>query len=149
MDPGFVNMVQKTQTSHLPDPYDPTPAEQGISVYYTECNIGGISFAIIEDRKFKSAPAALLPNADIVNGWPQNQSWNDEWNSRITGASLLGGRQMNFLEAWSNDWSGGTSMKAVLSQTLFPQSGYTSRRRNKRCCRNRPRYTRFRYVCHS
>ena len=119
MDPGFVNMVQKTQTSHLPDPYDPTPAEQGISVYYTECNIGGVSFAIIEDRKFKSAPAALLPNADIVNGWPQNQSWNVKWNSRITGASLLGDRQMNFLEAWSNDWSGGTWMKAVLSQTLF------------------------------
>ena len=51
MPPSFVNMVQRTQTSHLPDPYNPTPVEQGISVYYTSMNYGGVSFAIIEDRK--------------------------------------------------------------------------------------------------
>ena len=27
MPPTFVNMVQRTQTSHLPDPYDPAPVE--------------------------------------------------------------------------------------------------------------------------
>ncbi|HGY90852.1 MAG TPA: DUF4976 domain-containing protein, partial [Planctomycetes bacterium] len=31
---AFVNAVQRTQTSHLPDPFDPTPVEQGIGVYY-------------------------------------------------------------------------------------------------------------------
>lgn len=118
MSPDFVNMVQETQTSHLPDPYDPRPVEQGIGVYFTDCLIGGVSFAILEDRKFKSAPKALLPEAEIVNGWPQNPDWNVKKNSAIN-AILLGDRQLDFLESWADDWSDGTWMKAVLSQTLF------------------------------
>lgn len=118
MSPDFVNMVQATQTRHLPDPYDPTPVGQGINVYYTECNIGGVSFAILEDRKFKSAPRDMLPGADIVNGWPQNPDWNVKRRSRIY-ATLLGDRQLFFLEDWASDWSGGSWMKAALSQTLF------------------------------
>jgi len=118
MSPEFVNMVQATQTLHLPDPYDATTVEQGIGVYYTECNIGGVSFAILEDRKFKSAPRDMLPEADIVNGWPQNLNWNARSRSRIE-ATLLGERQLLFLEDWASDWSGGTWMKAALSQTLF------------------------------
>lgn len=118
MSPGFVNMVQATQTRHLPDPYDPRPVEQGINVYYTECNIGGVSFAVIEDRKFKSAPAELYPEAEIVNGWPQNTGWNVKRRSP-SDAELLGERQLTFLEDWASDWSGGSWMKAVLSQTLF------------------------------
>ena len=51
---SFVRMVERTQTNHLPDPYDPTPIEQGIGVYYTGMTYGRIGFAIIEDRKFKS-----------------------------------------------------------------------------------------------
>ncbi|MDC0937211.1 hypothetical protein OAS39_13080, partial [Pirellulales bacterium] len=31
----YVKMVERCQTSHLPDPYDPTTIEQGIGVYYT------------------------------------------------------------------------------------------------------------------
>jgi len=119
MSPGFVNMVQTTQTSHLPDPVDPAPVEQGINVYFTECNIGGLSLAVIEDRKFKSAPKALLPEANIFNGWPLNRYWNTRYSSRIENADLLGERQLSFLEKWAADWSGQTWMKAVLSQTLF------------------------------
>jgi alkaline phosphatase D len=118
MSPEFVNMVQETQTSHLPDPYDPIPVEQGIGVYFTDCNIGGVSFAILEDRKFKSAPKAMLPDGEIVNGWPQNPNWNVPLDSRIE-ASLLGDRQLVFLEDWADDWSNHTWMKTVLSQTLF------------------------------
>lgn len=118
MNPEFVNMVQATQTRHLPDPYDETPVEQGINVYYTECNIGGVSFAILEDRKFKSAPRDMLPEADIYNGWPRNLNWNVRRRSAIE-ATLLGERQLKFLEDWASDWSGDTWMKAVLSQTLF------------------------------
>lgn len=118
MSPEFVNKVQATQTRHLPDPYDDTPVEQGIGVYYTECNIGGVSFAILEDRKFKSAPRDLLPEAEIFNGWPRNLDWNGKRRSNIE-ATLLGERQLIFLEDWAADWSGGTWMKAVLSQTLF------------------------------
>ena len=33
--PEFVRMVERQQTWNLPDPYDPTPVQQGIGVYYT------------------------------------------------------------------------------------------------------------------
>ncbi|MCB0840301.1 MAG: twin-arginine translocation pathway signal protein, partial [Bacteroidetes bacterium] len=36
MDAEWVKMVERTQTEHLPDPYDPTKVKQGIGVYYTE-----------------------------------------------------------------------------------------------------------------
>lgn len=119
MPPEFVNMVQATQTSHLPDPFDPAPAEQGIGVYFTECNVGGLSIAIVEDRKFKSPPKVLLPEAQIYNGWVQNPDWDVKTKSRIGQAVLLGERQLRFLDHWADDWSNQTWMKAVVSQTLF------------------------------
>lgn len=119
MPPEFVNMVQATQTSHLPDPFDPAPVEQGISVYFTDCNIGGLSIAILEDRKFKSAPKALFPDADIYNGWPRDIYWNARYSSRSEKAKLLGDRQFAFLEKWSSDWSDQAWMKVAVSQTLF------------------------------
>jgi hypothetical protein len=115
----WVNMVQRTQTSHLPDPYDPTPVEQGIGVYYTDLQYGGVSFAVLEDRKFKSPPAALLPAGDIWNGWPRNPQFDPKAQADVPGAVLLGERQLAFLEQWTDDWSGGSWMKVVLSQTLF------------------------------
>ena len=118
--PGWwVNLVQRTQTSHLPDPPDPTPVLQDIDVYFTTINYGGISFAVIEDRKFKSAPKALLPRAKIWNGWPQNPEFNVETEADVPGAVLLGERQLEFLEEWANNWSGGIWMKVLLSQTIF------------------------------
>ena len=119
MPAQWVRMVERTQTSHLPDPYDPTPVEQGIGVYYTELNYGGISFAIIEDRKFKSAPKPLLPEADVYNGWARNKNWNAVEKGDAPGAVLLGQRQLDFLEQWADDWSNHTWMKVVLSQTIF------------------------------
>jgi len=59
--PEFVNMVERTQSSHLPEPYDRKPVEQNIEVYYTSLNYGRISFAIIEGRKFKSGPNGIVP----------------------------------------------------------------------------------------
>lgn len=119
MPADFVNMVQTTQTRHLPDPWTSGTVEQGIGVYYTDCNIGGLSLAILEDRKFKAAPAALLPQAEIQNGWPQNPAFNARYQSQVPDATLLGEEQLQFLEAWAADWSGQSWMKAVLSQTLF------------------------------
>ncbi len=118
MPPAFVNMVQRTQTSHLPDPYDPAPVAQGIGVYYTTLTYGGISFAIIEDRKFKSAPTPLLPKAKVWNGWPQNREFGTDKMDHPE-AVLLGDRQLNFINDWSADWSGGVWMKVLLSQTIF------------------------------
>lgn len=114
----WVNLVQRTQVSHLPDPVDPTPVEQGISVYFTHLLWGGVSFALLEDRKFKSAPKALMPEARIRNGWPQNPEWDAARQGDVAGAELLGARQERFLERWSRDWDG-VSMKAMVSQTIF------------------------------
>lgn len=119
MPAAFVNAVQRTQSSHLPDPYDPTPVEQGITVYYCPVLYGGVSFAVIEDRKWKSAPKQALPKAQIVNGWAQNPAHDAARDGDAPGADLLGPRQIEFLERWAADWSGGAWMKAVISQTLF------------------------------
>lgn len=119
MPPRWVNMVQRVQTSHLPDPFDPTPVLQGIATYYTELHWGGLSFAILEDRKWKSAPKMELPDAHIENGFPLNPTWDSAMHSNAPDAELLGQRQLEFLEHWAGNWSGGTWMKFVVSQTPF------------------------------
>jgi alkaline phosphatase D len=119
MPARWVNMVQRTQTSHLPDPADPAPVEQGIGVYFCDLRYAGLSLAVIEDRKFKSAPKAFLPEAEIRNGWAKNPEWKADKSSDVKGAELLGARQLKFLKSWAADWTGGVWMKAVLSQTLW------------------------------
>lgn len=119
MPAEWINMVQFTQTSHLPDPFDPTPVKQNIGVYYTHWNYGGLSFAILEDRKFKSAPKHVLPpEAQVKNGWIQNKDF-DIKKHRDLDAVLLGKRQHNFLDHWTQDWNNGAEMKVILSQTNF------------------------------
>ena len=119
MPAEWVNMVQLTQTGHLPDAFDPTPVKQGIGTYYTDWVYGGISFAILEDRKFKSAPKNVLPEeAKVTNGFIQNREFDIKEYYDIE-ADLLGERQLKFLKHWSTDWSKGAEMKAVLSQTNF------------------------------
>lgn len=118
MDSRFVHVVQTTQTANMPDPYDPTPVEQGIAVYYTDLLYGGVSFAIIEDRKWKDSATALLPNAGIVNGWAQDARYDARKSSDNPVFPLLGERQEQFLEAWARDWDGAW-MKAAISQTIF------------------------------
>jgi hypothetical protein len=119
MPPEWVNMVQLTQTGHLPDPYDKSPLRQGIGAYYTGWVYGGISMAILEDRKFKSAPKKILPEeAKVVNGFIQNREFDIKAYYDID-AQLLGEKQMEFLEHWAHDWDNGVEMKAVLSQTNF------------------------------
>ncbi|MDQ8199693.1 hypothetical protein QEH56_16140 [Pelagicoccus enzymogenes] len=115
--PSFVNMVQRQQTWNLPDPYDARPVQQGIGVYYTDLNWGGISFAILEDRKFKSAPYGNIPEMgprpDHINDPAYDRSSID-----LPGLQLLGERQLEFLRHWVRDWEG-AAMKVALSQTAF------------------------------
>ncbi len=115
--PGYVNLVQRQQTWHLPDPYDPAPIGRGITVYYTRLRVGGVDFAIIEDRKFKSGPQGKIPKMG-----PRPDHINDPKYDRrsvdIEGLKLLGDRQLKFLHDWGQDWTG-AQMKAVLSQTAF------------------------------
>lgn len=115
--PEYVNMVQRCQTWHLPDPHDATPIERGISVYYTRLRVGGIDFAVIEDRKFKSGPEGKIPKMG-----PRPDHINDPAYDRaavdLPELKLLGDRQLEFLNDWSQDWTG-AEMKGVLSQTAF------------------------------
>lgn len=111
----YVKMVERCQTAHLPDPFDPTPIQQGIGVYYTNLLLGGVDFAILEDRKFKSGPAGKIPQIGPRPDHIRDPNY-DPASVDVRGLKLLGDRQLDFLESWSQS---STGMKAVLSQTGF------------------------------
>ena len=79
-------------------------------------NVGGVDFAILEDRKFKSGPQGRFRK------WDRPDHINDPAYDRasvdLPGLKLLGERQLDFLDHWADEW-GGVTMKAVLSQTAF------------------------------
>jgi len=114
----FVKLVDRTQSSHLPDPFDPTPIEQGIGVYYTDMTYGRISIAIIEDRKFKSGCNGLVPPTHSGRADHVIDPNYDTTKLDVPGAKLLGDRQLKFLREWAADWRG-ADMKVVFSQTIF------------------------------
>ena len=114
--PEYVKMVERCQTAHLPDPYDPTPIEQGIGVYYTNLILGGVDFAILEDRKFKSGPEGKIPQQGPRPDHIRNPDY-DPASIDLPGLVLLGERQLTFLEDWGTKNS--ESLKVVLSQTGF------------------------------
>ncbi|MFL3022124.1 MAG: alkaline phosphatase D family protein [Cytophagales bacterium] len=113
----YVKMVERAQTNHLPDPYDSTPIEQGIGVYYTNLIYGDIDFAVIEDRKFKSGPKGKIPQQGPRPDHIRNAEY-DPGSIDLEGLSLLGDRQLHFLKKWGEK-KGKSAMKAVLSQTGF------------------------------
>lgn len=115
--PEYVKMVERQQTAHLPDPFDPTPVAQGIGVYYTRLLLGGIDFAIIEDRKFKTGPKGRHP----MKGPRPDHILDPNYDPKVIdtpGLQLLGERQEKFLGEWA-EMKEGIEMKAVLSQTGF------------------------------
>ena len=126
----YVKEVERAQTSHLPDPYDPTPVERGIRVYYTALTVGRVNFAIIEDRKFKSGPLGLVPQRgprpDHVNDPDYDPKSVD-----VPGAVLLGERQLKFLRDWGTDWHD-CDIKCVLSQTVFCGGAHLHGKRDNR-----------------
>jgi alkaline phosphatase D len=112
----MVNAVHRTCTSHHPDIHDPTPSKQNISVYYGDMVYGGVSFAILGDRQFKSGPERVETGsgrADHVKDQDVDTAFLDK-----PGLILLGDRQEKFLEKWGEDWRGHT-VKVLLSQTVF------------------------------
>ena len=114
--PEMVNVVNKTQCSHLPDPWDPAPLKQGIIPFYTDLVYGRISFAIITDRIFKSGPHHVAywdGRMDHLKFKLKNPRDLDK-----KGLDFLGASQLEFLEEWTRDWAG-ADMKTVLSQTIF------------------------------
>jgi len=126
----YVNMVQRQQTWHLPDPVDPLPIQRGITVYFTRLRVGGIDFAILEDRKFKTGPAGRIPKMGPRPDHINDPAY-DPKSIDLPGLELLGERQLEFLRDWGQDWSG-AEMKAVLSQTAFCGAVHMHGKRNDR-----------------
>ena len=123
-------MVERCQTAHLPDPFDPTPIQQGIGVYYTNLIVGGVDFAIIEDRKFKSGPEGKIPQQGPRPDHIRNPDY-DPKSVDVEGLVLLGERQLNFLDEWAQQTEG-AMMKAVLSQTGFCGGAHLHGRKDNR-----------------
>jgi alkaline phosphatase D len=112
----MVNVVHKTNTAHHPDYYDPTPVLQDISVYYGDMVYGGVGFAILGDRQWKSGPQ----HVETGSGRADHVKDKDFDPTKLDkpGLILLGERQEQFLQQWGDDWRG-HSMKVLLSQTVF------------------------------
>ena len=119
MPVDWVKMVERTQTAHLPDSYDPTPVEQGIGVYYTQLKWGGISFAILEDRKFKTPMPYIERIAEKVDSLRtvHGEGFAPR-RTHIPEGQILGDRQLDFIKDWVCDWEN-VYMKAAISQTIF------------------------------
>ena len=126
--PDWINMVEYTQMGNRPDPFDPTPVEQGIRVYTTSLDVGGVSFALINDRKFKSAPGDVIDSYEplFVMRGKRNIRTMDNINEEVFDTrkldrddlTLLGKMQLEFLHQWSKN---NASLRAVLSQSAFCQ----------------------------
>lgn len=128
--PEYVKMVERQQCAHLPDPYDPTPIQQGIGVYYTNLIYGGIDFAILEDRKFKTGPEGRHP----MKGPRPDHILDPNYDPAVIdlpGLELLGERQEKFLAEWAQQQDG-VEMKAVLSQTGFAGGAHLHGSRDNR-----------------
>jgi hypothetical protein len=126
----YIKMVERQQCAHLPDPYDPTPVEQGIGVYYTRLVLGGVDFAILEDRKFKTGPFGRHP----MKGPRPDHILDPTYNPKVIdtpGLELLGARQEKFLADWAAQREG-VVIKAVLSQTGFCGGAHLHGSRNNR-----------------
>ena len=115
----FVQMVERTQTSHLPDPYWTEPLAQGLTAYYTDFAWGEVGFAVLEDRKFKSGcnRPDMPPSG---SGRPDhfNDPQFDVAKLDLPGLKLLGDEQLAFLDRFVRDWQD-QKMKIALSQTIF------------------------------
>jgi len=128
--PEYVRMVERAQTAHLPDPVDPQPVGQGIGVYFTELVVGGVSFAILEDRKFKTGPAGTIPQQGPRPDHIRDPAYDPD-SVDLEGLVLLGERQHKFLADWGKPRDG-VAMRAVLSQTGFCGGAHLHGRKKNR-----------------
>jgi len=126
--PEWVNAAEYTQTGWLPDPADPGPHGDGIAAYYTALDYGGVSFAIIEDRKFKDAPSEVIKELIAPPGHKQKKRkrpnievvLDPDYDCRQLDRDdlqLLGKQQEDFLRQWADDVKKSGRIGAVLSQS--------------------------------
>lgn len=131
MHPAWVNAVEKSQTAHLPAPAAKGPWGDGIDAYFTSLKYGGVSFAILEDRKFKSPPRAVLSEAVNEPGSAQPNRTLEVIKDPAFDASrvdrpdlqLLGKAQEEFVAAWVQDVVSEERLCAVLTQSPFVNIG--------------------------
>ena len=117
--PAFVNAVHRTQVAHLPPTADKDGTlANGITTYHTDLHWGGGSFAILDDRMYKSPPSILVPEGEVKNGWFRAEEFDPAASADVPGAELLGASQEAFLADWVSEWRGAW-FKACLSQTPF------------------------------
>ena len=128
--PAYVNMVQRQQAWHLPDPVDPAPVERGIGVYFTRLVVGGVDFAILEDRKCKTGPFGTIPKLGPRPDHIVDPAY-DRTAIDLPGLELLGQRQLAWLARWADEWEG-VRAKCALSQTAFCGAVHLHGTRNNR-----------------
>ena len=129
--PTWVNAAERTQTWHLPDAANPGPWGDGIRAYFTSVDYGGVSFAILEDRKFKSAPSEVLtkpvaePNSDRPNRTLEviKDPTFDATRLDREDLQLLGVAQERFVDDWAQRVAREECLSAVLSQSPFVNVG--------------------------
>lgn len=117
--PAMVNVVNKTQCGHLPDPYLKDPLPSGITNWFTHLVYGRVSFAIVSDRMFKSGPEMVRNGTGRIDHIKEPLS---PGQLEKDGLTFMGNPQMRFLNEWVEDWQG-ADMKVLLSQTLFSNVG--------------------------
>ncbi len=128
--PAWVNAAEFTQVGHLPDPVNPGPHGDGILAYYTALEYGGVRFAILEDRKFKSAPSEVITELIAPPGFEFPKERKTDFEIEVVldpdydctqldqpGLELLGAEQEAFLADWSEKLKASGQIGAVLSQS--------------------------------
>lgn len=88
---NMVRMVHRVQCGGNPDPADPTPVLNDVPVCYAAFEWGGTEIAIVEDRKWKTAPIqgpGLLGHVGEMLGERQ-EKFLAEWAARDTGKPRL------------------------------------------------------------
>lgn len=93
----FVNMVQRTMCGHNPDAYDPGPSDSGITNYFCTFTYGGVDFALLEDRKFKTAMPTVKSGIE---------------------PKMLGDAQLKMLAEWAES-PNEAPVRIVVSQTNY------------------------------
>ncbi len=130
-DLAWVNAVEFTQTGHLPDAAMPGPWGDGVKAYFTSMRYGGVDFAILEDRKFKSPPSEVVkeaindPTSDQPNRTPEvimDPAYDVKKLDRED-LQLFGKDQEAFISDWAAKVAADKTLSAVLSQSPLVNIG--------------------------
>lgn len=117
--PQMVNVVNRTQCGHLPDPVQSATLASGITTWFTNMNYGRVSFAIVSDRLFKSGPEQVRDGGGRIDHIRDRLMPQELESEELV---FMGQAQLDFLNHWIAEWEG-VDMKVMLSQTLFSNVG--------------------------